>query len=209
MRDIPEFHKIRPLLKYINDLMACKCFPDLLEANIFPNTKELTESMAPFHFCRWHLQDRFPLGDRSVSLFSVGDGRTPRTAALFAYRTAWTCYSIDPNLNTLRSYRTKRLVLVKKRIEDFKITVDKAVIVAVHSHAPPDVAVKHIRANDRVVIAIPCCVPQEIPGYPPDIEYQDRAIWSEKNTVRIWLFQGGANGGTSRAERTAGLPNKG
>ena len=183
------YKDIRHFLKYLNDLMACKCFPDLLEEGIFPNAKELTESMAVFHFCRWHLADRFPLGDKSVTLFSVGDGRTPRTAALFAYRTAWTCYSIDPNLNTQRSYRARRLVLVKKKIEDFKIDVERAVIVAVHSHAPLDVAVEHINARDKVVIAIPCCVPQEIPGYPPDLEYVDHAIWSEKNLVRVWLFQ--------------------
>ena len=32
----------------------------------------------------------------SVLLVAVGDGLTPRTAALFAFRTQWTCVAINP-----------------------------------------------------------------------------------------------------------------
>ena len=53
------------------------------------NAKELSESFACFNAARVHLAETFLPSDPHVTLLAIGDGLTPRTAALFAFRTAW------------------------------------------------------------------------------------------------------------------------
>ena len=73
------------VFRHIDELIGCACFPDLLERKFFPNGKEITESAAAYHYVRWHLP-RFALRDPDIAMVSVGDGHTPRTAAMFAFR---------------------------------------------------------------------------------------------------------------------------
>ena len=68
-------------MKYIDNYMNTMCCTDLAELKIFPNAKEITESMAAYHVARNKIR-MFDLNDPEVVMFSVGDGRTPRTAAL-------------------------------------------------------------------------------------------------------------------------------
>ncbi|CAF4573016.1 unnamed protein product, partial [Rotaria magnacalcarata] len=77
---------------------------------LFPNAKEITESYAVWAALRRFIFSRFeksssksidsiPSTDhRQNAIIVVGDGMTPRTAALCAYLTKglWQCYSIDP-----------------------------------------------------------------------------------------------------------------
>jgi hypothetical protein len=178
------YSEVKHLFKYIDLMAACSCFPDLLALKRFPNAKEITESMAAFETC-FHKVPVFSLGDPSVTLAVVGDGHTPRTAALFAFRSRWDCHSIDPVLR--KDYPVNRLTCHKQRIQDFpKMEAGKLVLVAVHSHAPLDVAYHKFTAKERVTIAIPCCVRQEI-GRPPDMAYHDASIWSPHNLVKVWF----------------------
>jgi hypothetical protein len=180
--------ELRPLFRYINEIMGCKCFPDLLELGIYPNAKEITESLAAYSAARKYGKKLFPFEDRKTSMISVGDGASPRTAAMFAFRSAWQCYSIDPNLKHKANWkRIKRLVVMPNKIEDLAGGhFCKLVLAAVHSHAPLDVACEKFTADKRMVVAIPCCVPQ-VRERPPDIEYIDKGIWSPENKVQIWI----------------------
>jgi hypothetical protein len=182
--------------RYINEFIRLKCASDLLERELFPNAKEITESMAAFNAVRTML-NLSPM-DESVSLVAVGDGVTPRTAAMFAFRTKWNCYSIDPALDTGRkwfSLPSYRLTVVADKVENlirpggekFWIFDGVVVIVAVHSHAPLPVVLEHIKGSPRHVVAIPCCVPQEIP-HRIYSGYIDNGIWSPKNTVKVWDY---------------------
>lgn len=182
--------ELRPLFRYINELWNCKCLPDLHLLNLFPNPKELTESCAVYNtLC--HKARIFELGDPEVTLVSVADGNTPRTAAMFAFRTAWQCISIDPRFKKVYWPQIKRLTCFKSKIEDcghhhFK----KLVIVAVHSHAPLDVVCEKFTGDVRVVAAMPCCTPQ-VRERPPDFTYIDKGVWSPKNKVLVWIDREG------------------
>ena len=176
--------ELRPLFRYINELWNCKCFPDLHLLGLFPNAKELTESMAAYNALRSKVR-AFDLGDPEVTLIAVADGSTPRTAALFAFRTAWQCISIDPRLKKL-GWDVRRLTCWALRVEDCApMHFGKLAIVAVHSHAPLDVVCEKFTAEQRVVVAMPCCVSQ-VRERPPDIEYWDRGVWSPENKIKIW-----------------------
>lgn len=180
--------ELRPLFRYIDEIMGCRCFPDLLELGIYPNAKEITESMAAYSAARKYGKKYFDLKDPDVHMVAVADGASPRTAALFAFRSAWQCCSIDPNLRRkMRWNGIYRLDLFNEKIEDVEDQhTGKLVIAAVHSHAPLNVACEKLTADKRMVIAIPCCVKQTRER-PPDIEYVDKGIWSPENKVQIWI----------------------
>ena len=177
-------HYDRRLFRHINDIMGCACFPDLLERKLFPNAKEITESNAVYNAVRWHLP-RFSLSDPGNTVVAVGDGHTPRTAALFAFRTAWNAYSVDPLLR-IKDWKTARLHTYPVKIEEegFHFT-SPVVIVAVHSHASLKATLEHIQSPNRALVAMPCCKPIDL-DVPPDMRYNDSGIWSEKNEILIW-----------------------
>ena len=178
---------LQRLFRYINEAFGLSCLPDLMEHKIYPNAKELTESMAAYDVAR-NKVPVFDLGDPEVTMIAVADGRSPRTAAMFAFRTAWQCASVDPNLKVKESYnRIRRLTLYPVRIEEFPAShYKKLFIAAVHSHAPLDVVCDRLTADLRVVMAMPCCVAQERER-PPDLEYYDFGVWSPKNKIRVWV----------------------
>ena len=181
-----QWKQIKPMFRHINGIMANACFPDMLATKVYPNAKELTESAAAFDVVR-NKMPVFALNDPGVTLIAVADGSTPRTAAMFAFRTRWNCISIDPNLNHKEwENKIKRLTLFRKKIEDVHpMHFPKLVIAAVHSHAPFDLVCERFTADERLAIAIPCCYVQERER-PPDLEYVDIGIWSPKNVVKVW-----------------------
>jgi hypothetical protein len=174
--------------RYIDEFLGLTCCPDLITNKIFPNSKEITESFAAYNTVRkyfWRIG--FQPSDPSITLFAIGDGKTPRTGATFAYRTAWQCYSIDPLMN-YNGGPIQRLSCISKKIEDVTFTCDKAVIVAVHSHASLDIAITNIIAKEYAVIAIPCCKKQEITGQCPIKTYKDYGIFSPERNILVWHF---------------------
>lgn len=171
---------------YLAQFVRLECAPDLLSWKVFPNAKEITESMAAFSAVWGHITDDF--GNKKIALVSVGDGHTPRTAALFACRTAWKCYSVDPELRP-KMWGIKRLVVIPKKIEDSPLDLhafDMAIIVLVHSHAPMEAVLTNIKAKIRHVVAMPCCVPQTVKNK-TYLGYEDFGIYSPKNTIKVWL----------------------
>ena len=173
--------------RYINEFVQLKCAPDLLNWKLFPNAKEITESMGIFHAVKRTID--VPLSDNTVNLVCVGDGHTPRTAGLFAVMTNWNCYSIDPLMRDkwVTNGKIKRLTVIKDRIENTPLEFDSlTIIVLPHSHASLKEVLKNIQAPVRHLVVMACCVPQDIPNV-PYIGYWDTQIWSEKNTIKIYL----------------------
>lgn len=105
---------------------------------------------------------------------------------MFAYRSAWQCHSVDPALRTSKDWPVKRLTVHKKKIENFHIKAEKLVLVAVHSHASLIVADINCQAPRKLILAMPCCVPQELTRH-PDRESKDFGVWSPHNTWRVWM----------------------
>ena len=175
-----------PTLRYLDELTKCKCAPDLLAIKVFPNAKEVTESFGAYNAVRTHLSRAgWRLDDPTIAVVCVGDGCTPRTAATFAYRSAWKCWSVDPLLKGDWS-RVARLTVLPHMVEACSFDgADRVVIVAVHSHAPLDAAVRAVHAREIAVVAMPCCVRQMLPQR-PDVAYLDWGVWSPERMVMVW-----------------------
>jgi hypothetical protein len=186
---------MKDALGYMDLFLRLSCAPELLRLELFPNAKEICESMAAFDAVASHVHSEFRQGgaifsDPEVRLVAVGDGSSPRTAALFAHRTRWTCHSVDPQLRDKGKWQCiDRLSLHRVRVEEFRLGPCKlAVIAAVHSHARLEAAVAACSEAERlVVVAIPCCVKQHLDGRFP-YSYRDAHVPSEKNEVKVWDF---------------------
>lgn len=179
----------RQSTRYFDDFLRLKCAPDLLAWKVFPNAKEITESMAAYAAVRKY--GDLDLADPKVHVYCVGDGVTPRTGAVFAVRSAWTVDSIDPRMRN-KNYEDKIL-----RLRTWAMPVEQmvpfggdgpGVLVAVHSHAKLDACWHLLEGHStRVVVSIPCCVPQTN-HESPVVEYADWGIWSPHRLVKIWRW---------------------
>jgi len=182
--------------RYIDEFIHhWKCASDLLVMGLFPDGKEITESMSVYRAVKdYVLNDVHELGDPEIVLVSVGDGCVPRTAALFAFMTKWHCYSIDPRMrSTDWSLKIKRLDVYPRKVEDDKLSFGedfrKLIIVNVHSHASLNLVLPNVISTNpncvRSVVALECCTKMDIPGK-PYIGYTDQEVWSPCNLVKIW-----------------------
>ena len=173
-------------MSYMNEFIRLKCASDMLRFGLFPNAKEISESFGAYNAVRQHLR-HLDRGDPRVTMIAVGDGRTPRTAATFALRSAWQCHSVDPVLRPGGGHDIDRLTLQRTRAENATVVATgPVVIVAVHSHAVLPAAVAMIRGPCTVdVVAIPCCVPQKL-EQEPDVTYTDQNILSPARRVLVW-----------------------
>lgn len=184
--------------RHVDEFLGLHCAADLLTARLFPNGKEITESMGVYNALREHLYipGRVRFDDSEVTVFVVGDGHMPRTGALIAFRSRWRVYSIDPasrvkgepgaNFTNLgHGIIAKRLTVVKAKIEDcgFCVCEGKVIVVMVHSHATLDNVFAGIKFDTADFVVIPCCVHQ--PGIGEYIEYEDIDMWTPKNKVII------------------------
>ena len=180
-------------LRYLDEALQLNCFKDMLDMELFPNAKEITESFAAYEAVRKYCWPRVNPSDPNVVLVAVGDGSSPRTAATFAYRTRWQCFSIDPQLgNKTKWNEIQRLKLYKNKIEehipkDFGITRDTVVVlVLVHSHADIEQSVKRVMPCKNLnIIAMPCCFPQTLEYTLTDM-YDDWGVHSPHRTVKVW-----------------------
>ena len=184
-----DVHIRRRSRKYMDMLLALNCAPDLLAHGLWPNSKEITESFAAFNAVM-RLLGRFGLGDPDVSVVCVADGCTPRTAATFAFRTRWQCYSVDPALRSRGSWAgIDRLHVCPSRIEDWveHPPFKRLIIVAVHPHCHLPAMLEALPSPDRAAVVMPCCVQQKAAGYPPpDHDYRDCGVWSPKDRILVW-----------------------
>lgn len=181
--------------RYLSELFRLRCAADIFKLRLFPNPKEVTESFAAYEAVRSRLAARgWALGDSGITMVAVGDGSTPRTAATFAMRSAWRCISVDPRMRVHFGQPERHQWSEIRRLEVHRNTIELAglrvsgrvVLVAVHSHANLGAAVRACSAaSELAVIAIPCCVRQEL-GSLPDEQYEDGHCISPCRTVKIW-----------------------
>src|SRR5687767_13024693 len=82
---VTEFVLRKPTTRYFDQLLSLRCVLDLLAHEVFPNAKEITESLAAVRAAFKY--SGLDSGDTSIQVVCVGDGATPRTAATFAFRT--------------------------------------------------------------------------------------------------------------------------
>lgn len=182
-----------PTRRYFDEFVRLKCAPDLLAAKVFPNSKEITETMTAFNAVRKMTKPK-RFADPTVTLLDVGSGSTPRTAAYFACMTRWQCIAVDPQLRESGAHRIQRVRQYQCRIEDMAIKVDGLlVIVCVHSHASMKSVMKAVQAPEMIVVAMPCCTRLNIPDAEPLWEYEDAGCWSPERTVKIWDFRKGTH----------------
>lgn len=153
--------------------------------------KELTESWGCLEAAKKYCKD---LSDCIV--YVIGDGSTPRTAALFAFYTGAQCFSVDPALNLpfynmwVEKERPQRLSIMKKKIEEIgpqECNNKRLLVIWPHSHAPMKESLGlFINYESRTDIILPCCVqiPHSFMKY-PHIIYADNYILSPKNYMHI------------------------
>jgi hypothetical protein len=219
--------------RYMDEFLGLGCAPDLIAAKVFPNAKELAESMAAFNavrdYCVLRRESKhrramcnerkgiLRFEDSSVTLVAVGDGTTPRTAVLFAFRTAWRCVSIDPALRTWENRPwagIHRLEEYPKKVQDVTVNIigntSRVVVVAWHAHVPLHEALACLsfdgspwnvenRTLSRLlrrrvsVVTCACCqfepLQRQMPdGSGPDAVYEDISVPGDKRTIRVWRF---------------------
>lgn len=182
--------------KYLDRFIKClECAPELLKMKIFPDAKEVTESMAAFahltgiifpnsvhnHPC---IEDVSQETRSNDAIVCIGDGSTPRSAALFALSIKnWECYSIDPqlkegfihtHLNEIKKRKrdtdkirhdtrsmwesVPNLHILGERIQRVRIRCRKCIIVMIHCHLSFEDVWRSIDCQSLLgVLAIPCC----------------------------------------------------
>jgi hypothetical protein len=171
---------------YINRFLSLSVAPSLLSGVCWTTNpgKEITESMgalaALLNLAAYTgaLRD-----DPTVSVLVVGDGTSPRTAALIVLTTAWTVDSVDPAMKRSGVHHlSPRLTCHRARLESTVLQAD--FVVAVHSHATPEATRK---AAIRGVVSMPCCVPwgPPLPRWDRWKEYHDLDILSPQNLILV------------------------
>lgn len=134
--------------------------------NVYPNVKEITESVSALHHTEAHWPDL-----KDTVVFVIADGSTPRTGLLFC-NYAKHVISIDPMMKTEWAEKTN-LTCIQSTIEDYlnvesKVPIaTKYAIIAVHPHVPLEnylfTLVARIPSEaDVFILTIPCCIPQEL-----------------------------------------------
>mmetsp|Transcript_23041 Transcript_23041/g.64835 ORF Transcript_23041/g.64835 Transcript_23041/m.64835 type:complete len:370 (-) Transcript_23041:55-1164(-) len=183
--------------RYTDELLQLTCAPAMLELRLFPNAKELSESFACFAAVRAHLGDLFRPRDPEVTVLVVGDGATPRTAALFAFRTAWRCVSVDPLLEepsgTTWSESIERLQIFSAKIEEVPaVAAERLLLVLPHAHVGLAKALRAVRWRKALAaVAMPCCnyyKALSLPDATPIFEQEDPGVVSPHRLLRIWRW---------------------
>ena len=120
---------------YMDQLFRHDCFGTLVQLKLFPSAKDCSESMGALQgvgsFDEEPLDPAVPessVGIRGSStpgvlVLAIGDGTTPRTAALACYLTKWHAVSIDPLLENRwvgsSPQGVRRLTGVRGTLDDY------------------------------------------------------------------------------------------
>lgn len=177
-------------LNYINEFISLKCAPDLLAMKLFPNAKEITESMAMYHAIKKyvpHSVENFG-NNNFASVFVVGDGSTPRTGTLVAFRTNWNVTSIDPNLKIKSRYTgIKRLTLSTERVGVAKFKAEIPVIIVMpHAHVRiSEVNFSFPAGKIMAIISMPCCNTDKNLDW-AKVKYEDDKVFSPERRIGVW-----------------------
>ena len=217
-------------LTYLDEFLQLRCAPDIIEMGLFPNAKEITESFAIWAAIRRHIFPQLststsPVDNRQNAIIVVGDGMTPRTAALCAYLTKglWQCFSIDPMLQYdtytdmiflhRRSTTTadhckewtsiRGLRMARAKIQAVSIQCRQAIVVMMHAHVSIEDAIAAVDTSEGIVgiVTCPCCnwaaVQETWLDQAPQQQYTDVKLLSAKNQMNVWCFPQGSQNKSS------------
>jgi hypothetical protein len=184
--------------RYFDEFLRLRCALDLLQMEIYPNAKEITEAMSVFNAFQVHLKN-IRTDDPEHGVVVIGDGKTPRTGAMLAFRTRWKVWSIDPALKSWQRNDIRNLTTIPGSFpEAFSfgfmvrlLKLKRISLVLPHAHVPLSSVERFIsrpvvwhRIN---VLCFPCCLTQNrLFGREADIVYSDWGCWSPKREVLIW-----------------------
>jgi len=185
------------------NLLRTNCVMRDLLIEVFPNTKEQSESVAALLQYRKHSQTA---AAHKTGVIVVADGTTPRTGLLFALEEARWVLSVDPLMHSRwvesSSGLPSNLRAFNCKIEDANLeildweNIENLVIVAVHAHVAFECYLHtliSIKKLNVTIIAIPCCIPLHI-SEPECLNFklqlvhndQDYAILSPCRNVFVW-----------------------
>ncbi|KAL3805390.1 hypothetical protein HJC23_009097 [Cyclotella cryptica] len=196
---------------YLDQLFSMKCFPDIVALQVFTTAKDVSESMAALQAASQHGL-RSKGGKRCrVKCLCIGDGSTPRTAALACFLKRWDCVSIDPTLKTEwqgeQPKSIRGLFGFSGTIEEFMMRskegndnadYDHLILLCVHSHARlvgsasmANIMLKYKNIPTTTLVSLPCCPKfrsHRDLGREPDIEYEDDCVFSACRKVEVWNY---------------------
>jgi len=230
--------------QHVDALWGMTCFAEIVRLRIFPDAKDVSESMGALRAATLHcdipmLAKAAPLGAGAgvsgavgsepflqhgfrsrwraggVWCVSIGDGCTPRTAALVSFLTSWDhVISVDPCLHHefvgCEPKGIRGLTGARDCFEDwlpkFAQSAEGAVaraqcvhliVLCVHSHHRfrGEGSFDKLRAAfgtpPTCVVALPCCPtfhPTKDIGREPDITFEDPCVFSACRSIDVWNF---------------------
>lgn len=199
-------------LRHVDEFLMSGAAPQLLSLGIFPDTKEISESMAAFVAVRHHMPGLWDLQDPSILCACIADGHTPRTGAIMHALTGWQVLSCDPAMRPEiakeMNFRLPHLNALRGVAAELpEYDVERLVVVAVHAHnfverPPPGAiaqglmprpnilaeALTRLRGKEVLIVALPCCHRLWLPDHEHVEEYKDPGIWSADNRIKVWSF---------------------
>lgn len=197
--------------EYINRFFSLKTAIELMPFfQLSSNSagKEVTESMGCWRAAIESL--KLDPKRKDLDCVVVGDGCTPRTAAMVCHLSKWNCISVDPQLDKDRYNKVykerlaagmpiQRLSVYRSTIEDLPDNLlgksKEAVLMLPHSHAKMDMCLKKLKeCYDKFhVISMPCCEPtpekytnKRFAERTNLKVYTDPNVWSPKRTMYVW-----------------------
>lgn len=174
--------------RYLNRYLSLNSLEEFTRYKLFPNIKEITESMSMFYA----VTDNVLIWDKSISrsmeeveIFVIGDGVVPRTAGLFAFMSKAVTHSIDPKMRNRNYNGIKRLTTYCNTIEELQFNTNKiAIILMPHSHAPIQDCWDNVKAKKKWLLKMPCCTHDKL-----DMNYysfRDKYNISKMNEIQIY-----------------------
>ena len=182
-------------MKYINQFIKLNCSPDILVLKVFPNIKEITESMSvKNHLYSFWKNTKHELNqkDSNLTVIVPGDGRNPRTGVLFAFTSAHKVISIDPLLkeNWINQIKVKRLTCIKDKAENVKIDQETIAIILPHSHCNLQELITKWTFKTAYIVSMPCCfLDKQILKNKKGFHIKDCHVLSPKNDVFGYLIE--------------------
>jgi hypothetical protein len=149
-------------MKYLDLFFQWGCSTSLLAIGLFPDAKEITESVGCIWGIKSHFAKSLKLNDHDVTCIVVGDGAKPRTAALACFMTKWRrVISVDPAITpeTMKEFAEKhqidRLELRSARMQDTVIEIDPekdkcVLIILPHAHVCPNAALAQLHFPESI-----------------------------------------------------------
>lgn len=184
--------------KYLQWWATRDCIDDVMPVfDCNHPAKELTESISS-----WKMASRLANPQNpNVLVLCVGDGVMPRTAALIAHVTRWTCVSADPIMRVEKAKEVckdmKRLYIYESKERGLHVHLhrdtltdrlwDAVIIIHTHSHARLSKSVMAAACVPTLAlhaISLPCCVEDDLPLI--HRIKKDKHILSPKNTWHIY-----------------------